>query len=151
MKKTLSLLLAFMLLYAAAIAQDRNDVFDPQVPVTFLGLDFSNAKFIGDREKLGSESDIRHLLDSWNEVILNEPDKYDVAAAIGRAKGGYIIEGRGRAQCRAGSVVIILSRSERLLSYEARKRKVCSGFLQLQGNERHRPDVRSREFQQAQC
>lgn len=86
MKKTLSLLLAFMLLSAAAIAQDRNAVFDPQVPVTFLGLDFSNARLIGDREKLGSESDIRHLLDAWNEITLNEPDKYDVAAAIGRTK-----------------------------------------------------------------
>lgn len=79
-------MLAFLFLSAVAIAQDRNDVFDPQVPVTFLGLDFSNAKLIGDRERLGSESDIRHLLDGWNEVILNEPAKYDVAAAIERAK-----------------------------------------------------------------
>jgi hypothetical protein len=47
-----------------------------------LGLDFSGAKFIGDRERLGSESDIRHLLDALNDLMVKEADKYNVAAAI---------------------------------------------------------------------
>jgi hypothetical protein len=49
-------------------------------------LDFTSTKFIGDREKFGSESDVRHLLDAWNALIINEPDKYDVARAVDRKK-----------------------------------------------------------------
>lgn len=86
MKSILSLALVFVLFSVSAIAQDRNDVFNPQTPVTWLGLDFSNAKLIGDRERLGSESDIRHLLEAWNELILKEVDKYDIARAIERAR-----------------------------------------------------------------
>ncbi|WP_160144140.1 hypothetical protein [Chryseolinea soli] len=79
-------LLFFVLAAFSAKAQTKSDVFRPEVPVTWLGLDFSNAKFIGDREKFGSESDVRHLLDAWNDLILKEHDKYDIAKAIGRAK-----------------------------------------------------------------
>lgn len=62
------------------------------IPVTWLGLDFTSAKLIGDRERLGSESDVRHLLDAWNDLILAEQDKFDVAKAIGRAKVENVID-----------------------------------------------------------
>ncbi|HEY5748908.1 MAG TPA: hypothetical protein VIU12_22715 [Chryseolinea sp.] len=78
--------LFFVLAAFSAKAQTKSDVFRPEVPVTWLGLDFSRANFIGDREKFGSESDVRHLLDAWNDIILKEPDKYNVAKAIGRKK-----------------------------------------------------------------
>lgn len=78
--------LFFVLAAFSAKAQTKSDVFRPEVPVTWLGLDFSRANFIGDREKFGSESDVRHLLDAWNDLILKEPDKFDIAKAIGRTK-----------------------------------------------------------------
>jgi hypothetical protein len=78
--------LFFVLTAFSAKAQTKSDVFRPEVPVTWLGLDFSRANFIGDREKFGSESDVRHLLDAWNDLILKEPDKYDIARVIGRKK-----------------------------------------------------------------
>jgi hypothetical protein len=86
MKQRNPLLILFVLLLATGslCAQDRADVFRPEVKVTWLGFDFSNAKFIGDREKLGSESDIRHLLEAWNDLVLTEKDKYDIAGMIGR-------------------------------------------------------------------
>ena len=65
-------------------AQSKSDVFNTDIPVTWLGLDFTANKFIGDRERFGSESDARHLIDSWNDLMLKEADKYDVARAIGR-------------------------------------------------------------------
>jgi hypothetical protein len=64
--------------------QTRSDVFNKEVPVTWLGLDFTNAKLIGDRERFGGESDVRHLLEAWNALIVAEPDKYVVSKAIGR-------------------------------------------------------------------
>ncbi len=76
---TLSILLAL-----PVFGQDKADVFNPSTEITWLGLDFSGAKFIGDRERLGSESDIRHLIDAINELMITEADKYNVAAAIQR-------------------------------------------------------------------
>ena len=72
------------LLTLPVFGQDKGDVFNPSTEITWLGLDFSGAKLIGDRERLGSESDIRHLLDAINELMINEADKYNVAAAIQR-------------------------------------------------------------------
>jgi len=76
--------LFFVLVAFGMKAQTKSDVFRPEVPVTWLGLDFSRANFIGDREKFGSESDVHHLIDAWNDLILKEHDKYDIAKAIGR-------------------------------------------------------------------
>jgi hypothetical protein len=79
---------AFALTMASyAVAQDdRRDVFDPNTKVTWLGLDFTEAKFLGDRERLGSESDMRRLIESWNTILVKEAEKYDAAAAIDRKK-----------------------------------------------------------------
>ena len=71
---------------STAFGQSKSDVFKEDVPVTWLGLDFTQTKLIGDREKFGSESDVRHLLDAWNDLIVKEPDKYDIAKAIDRKK-----------------------------------------------------------------
>jgi len=73
-----------ILLALPIFGQDKADVFNPSTEITWLGLDFSGAKFIGDRERLGSESDIRHLIDAINELMITEADKYNVAAAIQR-------------------------------------------------------------------
>jgi hypothetical protein len=73
-----------ILLTLPVFSQDKADVFNPSTEITWLGLDFSGAKFIGDRERLGSESDIRHLIDAINELMITEADKYNVAAAIQR-------------------------------------------------------------------
>jgi hypothetical protein len=72
----------FLAFATPVIAQTKSDVFNPDTEVTWLGLDFSGAKLIGDRERLGSESDIRHLLDALNDLMIKEADKYNVAAAI---------------------------------------------------------------------
>lgn len=81
-------LFLFVLLtsFGVVSAQTKSDVFNKDTEITWLGLDFSHAKLLGDREKFGSESDLRHLMTAWNELILNEPEKYNVAKAVGRSK-----------------------------------------------------------------
>jgi len=78
-----------LLVTSTGFGQGRSDVFTSSAEVTWLGLDFSGAKFIGDRERLGSESDIRHLLDAINDLMVKEADKYNVAAAIQKKKVEY--------------------------------------------------------------
>ncbi|HTF21162.1 MAG TPA: hypothetical protein VK658_23965 [Chryseolinea sp.] len=91
------LLFLFVLLSSigAVSAQTKSDVFNKDTEITWLGLDFSHAKLLGDREKFGSESDLRHLMTAWNELILNEPEKYDVAKAVGRSKVATAIDVTG--------------------------------------------------------
>ncbi len=84
--KPLKLIALFILISSTAFGQTKSDVFKEDASVTWLGLDFTSAKFIGDREKFGSESDVRHLIDAWNDLIVTESDKYDVARAIDKKK-----------------------------------------------------------------
>src|SRR5687768_16843586 len=61
-----------VLLTLSANAQKRADIFNPDVTITWLGIDISKAKFIGDRERWGSESDMRKIIDGWNSLFLME-------------------------------------------------------------------------------
>ncbi len=92
MQVKFNILLFLILVASSAFSQSKSDVFRNDVPVTWLGLDFTSAKFLGDRERFGSESDVRHLIDAWNELILDEADKYDIARTIGRAKVDNVVE-----------------------------------------------------------
>ena len=92
MKLSKVVLFGILLVASPALSQTKSDVFMKDIPVTWLGLDFTSTKLIGDRERLGSESDVRRLLDAWNDLILAEQDKFDVAKAIGRAKVENVID-----------------------------------------------------------
>ena len=92
MIRTLIVFMLSILFSFSAVSQDKADVFNPNTEITWLGLDFTGAKFIGDRERLGSESDIRHLIDAINELMIKEADKYNVAAAIQKKKVENAIE-----------------------------------------------------------
>ena len=84
--------IASIVLASSSFAQNKSDIFDPNTKITWLGLDFSGAKFIGDRERLGSESDLHHLLDALNDLMVKEADKYNVAAALKRTSVENAIE-----------------------------------------------------------
>jgi hypothetical protein len=67
-----------------ANAQRRSDIFNKDIKISWLGIDLSKAKLIGDRERYGSESDMRRLAEGWNNIFLKEPDKFNVARALHR-------------------------------------------------------------------
>jgi hypothetical protein len=85
-QKRFLFLFVLLISFGAVSAQTKSDVFNKDIEVTWLGLDFSNAKFLGDREKFGSESDVKHLMTAWNELIINEAEKFNVAKAVDRSK-----------------------------------------------------------------
>jgi len=87
--KLVKTLFFLILVVQVSTAQTKSDVFDPSIKVTWLGLDFTDAKFIGDRERYGSESDFRRLIEAWNTLIITEKDKYNIATATQRAKVEY--------------------------------------------------------------
>lgn len=71
-------------------AQTKNDVFDSKVDITWLGVDFSEMKFIGPASGWGSEStkspsemrDTYFLV--WNQVMQKEAKAFKVEEAIHR-------------------------------------------------------------------
>jgi hypothetical protein len=91
-KGKLLFILFIMVSAVIAHAQEMQDIFDRKTKITWLGLDFTGAKFIGDRERFGSTSDVQHLIAGWNDLMLKEKEKYDVAAAIDKIKTEDAIE-----------------------------------------------------------
>jgi hypothetical protein len=95
-------LIALLVIAASApslLAQTRADIFDQNVPVTWLGVDFSQTKFIGEPAKgiTGNKGPVNNdeFRDSftvqWNELFIDEPKKYDIANAINRPSVKYAI------------------------------------------------------------
>ena len=84
MKGNVILVLIILVGITSLQAQERSDIFDPKTNITWLGLDFTSSKLIGDRERYGSESDIRHLLEAWNDLMIKESDKFNIAKATDR-------------------------------------------------------------------
>jgi hypothetical protein len=71
-----------LLVTTSSFAQDIKDIFERKTKVTWLGLDLTGAKLIGDRERFGSTSDVMHLMEAWNDLMLKEHEKFNVKAAI---------------------------------------------------------------------
>lgn len=84
-------LLAILLFFGAsspAFSQSLNEFFNnSELHLTYLGVDFTKARLINDP---GANSfDIRNrLYGSINDLIVNEPKKYDIAAAFHKSNIG---------------------------------------------------------------
>ena len=91
-------------------AQSKNDIFDRNVPVTWLGVDYSLTSFIGTPTNSTVELSAWTLVKTtqgnivtkdefrdsytvqWNQLFIDEPKKYDVAKAINRSSVNYAID-----------------------------------------------------------
>jgi hypothetical protein len=55
----------------------------PEIPLTWMGLDFTAAKYVGDPGTVGPE-EMKDLFGKMNELMVSEADKYDFAKAFHR-------------------------------------------------------------------
>lgn len=94
MKKWM-LLLPLLVGVCGVQAQTRADVFDEKNEITWLGLDFTQVKFIGAAAQWGDAGGISNeqlrekYFPSWNQLFIDEPKKFDVAGAVNRKKVQY--------------------------------------------------------------
>lgn len=78
----------------------KADIFDEKVPITWLGVDYSQTKFIGSATKgvtsnngTVSNDEFRDVfILQWNYLFIDEMKKYDVAKAVHRASVKYAID-----------------------------------------------------------
>jgi hypothetical protein len=79
-------------------AQSKADIFDANKEITWLGLDFSQMKFIGDATQWKDAGEITNsqmrdkFFPAWNNLFVNEKDKYKVADAVRRTEVSYAID-----------------------------------------------------------
>jgi len=95
-------LLAALLFVAVNVkqlsAQSKADVFNPNVPITWLGLDYSQTKIIGPAYQFEHSGEITSgevrdkYIPGWNELFIVEQKKYDIAKAVNRGSVKYDID-----------------------------------------------------------
>jgi len=91
-------------------AQSKSDVFNGSVPLTLLGIDYSQAKYIGAHENttvafnawtVARKEDNGEVTNDqfrdeftveWNNLLLDEPKKYNIAKATDRSSINYAID-----------------------------------------------------------
>ena len=80
-KNSAAILFAIVIGSISMQAQTVKDIFSPSTPITYLGIDYSKAKLIGDAA--ADAYDIKnHLYSAMNQVVVNEPKKYDFNKAL---------------------------------------------------------------------
>jgi len=73
-----------------APAQTKADVFNHKVPVTWLGMDFSQARFIGSEAVYKSSGEVinsefvNKYIPAWANLFITEPKTYNVPRAAHR-------------------------------------------------------------------
>ncbi len=83
---------------SSANAQTSSDVYGGSSDITWLGMDFTQVKFIGTATQFKdageiSNSDFRDkYIPAWNQLFVNEPKKYNVAEATRRTEVKYAVD-----------------------------------------------------------
>ncbi len=69
-----------LLLYTTEIfgQYSLKDIASHSCNLTWLGVDFTQAKFIGKEGFVSSETSMLVLINEWNDIIVKEPKKYDL-------------------------------------------------------------------------
>lgn len=79
---SITCLFLFPFLFIKTIsAQSINEIFDKTTPITFLGVDFSNAKYYGSTGTVDT-AEMIGLFNKINELIIKEKDKYNLNKAL---------------------------------------------------------------------
>ncbi|MBS1615584.1 MAG: hypothetical protein JST06_05640 [Bacteroidetes bacterium] len=111
MKHTLGFLLLFCLCAGTLFAQKNTDVVRSDEPITWLGLDFTMCRFIGDAHQFKDAGEItpNEMRDkyypSWNQLFINEQKKYDVAKYVHRSSVNYATNVTDQANDKSGKDV----------------------------------------------
>jgi hypothetical protein len=92
--KKVFFLLAIASVTLNSLAQTKSDIWG-NTPITWLGLDFTQLKFIGSANQFKdagtiTASDMRNkYFPAWNNLFITEQKKYDVAGAVNRDNVSY--------------------------------------------------------------
>jgi hypothetical protein len=90
--------LFFLAANGQSLLAQTNTKIDASTPITWLGVDYSQAKFIGSATQFENAGKITNAefqnvyTVAWNQLFINEQKKYDVASALHRSSVKYDID-----------------------------------------------------------
>jgi len=89
--KTLAVL--FFSLVLAGVSAQSDQIGNTRIQranaVVWFGVDFTQAYLVGREGFTNPDEIVRIYWDSWNDLILNEADKYDIPGALMKSKSEY--------------------------------------------------------------
>lgn len=94
---SLAFLVGICLVNATFAQFNTSDIFKASNTITWLGIDYSEVKFIGPATGWGDEgtkspTEMRDkYFPAWNELIVNEPKNFKIADAVSRLEINYAI------------------------------------------------------------
>lgn len=62
--------------------QAQSQIFEYNTPVTWLGVDFSEVRYMGDLENTADGNSLKTVFPKINDLIVNEPEKYNLKNAF---------------------------------------------------------------------
>ena len=80
------------------VAQTKEDLLTGTAEITWLGMDFTQTKFIGAATQFKDAGEITNAefrdkyVTGWNQLFVNEQKKYDVAKVVHRTDVRYAME-----------------------------------------------------------
>ncbi|MDR7129151.1 hypothetical protein J2X69_001486 [Algoriphagus sp. 4150] len=78
----MNLFCSLILPFLAFFPPMENEITKIDGPITWIGIDYSQAKFVG-AAGFTEPGDLPRFLLAWNDFVVTEPDKYDVKKALG--------------------------------------------------------------------
>lgn len=97
------LIAVFLFLKVSSVpAQTKEDILNGTAEITWLGMDFSQVKFIGSATQFKDAGEITNAdfrdkyIVGWNQLFINEQKKYDVAKVVHRTDVKYAIDITGK-------------------------------------------------------
>ncbi|MFT3909612.1 MAG: hypothetical protein QM737_09320 [Ferruginibacter sp.] len=79
-------------------AQTKEDITGGTAEITWLGIDFSQLKYIGTASQFGEAGEITNqslrdkYFPAWNNLFINEQKKYNVAKVVHRTEVKYALD-----------------------------------------------------------
>jgi hypothetical protein len=130
----------FVLMAQTSTAQTKADVFDAATDVTWLGLDFSKAQFLGNAYQFGEAGEITNsqlvntYIPSWNQLFITEAKKFDVAGAIRRTAVNYYLDATAKSNSEIKNNFFINNSADLILLNEKEIANLVKGYNFQQSN-----------------
>jgi hypothetical protein len=96
--KKINIIILLVAVSFSAVPQTVQDLFRSDVQITWLGIDYSHVKLIGNFSEffeIGERSSVQIITDyfpAWNRIILDERDKYDIRGMLRKTDIYYDID-----------------------------------------------------------
>lgn len=119
--KNLLILLCFACTVLAQAQLISSEISNDDIPLTWLGLDFTEAQFVEDSLHILDEEEVVKQFEGWNEAVISNRKKYPLEKAFRRSSVIRNIEMMNRLNAQLQASEIISRETHLLYSEDIRR------------------------------